>query len=74
MRRNSRDRGLKPNAKNLLEIVAKDPCLTPRPHEKLVGDLPRACSRSINMQHRFIYYVLDDSKPLTIIRMWPHEE
>jgi len=66
--------GLKPKAQKLLDILAKDPHQTPPPYEKLVGDLAGACSRRINIHHRLVYQVLDDSKTIKIIRMWTHYE
>lgn len=66
--------GLKPRAKKLLEILARDPYQTPPPYEKLVGDLAGACSRRINIQHRLVYQVLDDIKTVKVIRLWTHYE
>jgi len=66
--------GLKPKAERLLEILKKDPYMSPPPYEKLVGDLSGACSRRINIQHRLVYQVLDDIKTVKIIRMWTHYE
>ena len=66
--------GLKPQASRLLDLLKEDPCLSPPPYEKLVGDLSGAYSRRINIQHRLIYQVLDDIKTVKIIRMWTHYE
>lgn len=66
--------GLKPRAKKLLEILAREPYQTPPPYEKLVGDLAGACSRRINIQHRLVYQVLDDIKTVKVIRLWTHYE
>ena len=44
--------GLKPKAQPLLAILAENPCQTPPPFEKLVGDLSGAYSRRISIQHR----------------------
>ena len=66
--------GLKPQALRLLTILQEDPCQTPPPYEKLVGDLAGACSRRINIQHRLVYQVLDDIKTVKVIRMWTHYE
>lgn len=63
---------LKPQAQRLLEILRSNPCHTPPPYEKLVGDLAGACSRRINIQHRLVYQVLDDLKTVKVIRMWTH--
>ena len=66
--------GLKSRAQRLLEILKKNPYRTPPPYEKLVGHLPGACSRRINIQHRIVYQILDDAKVVKIIRMWTHYE
>jgi len=66
--------GLKPKAQALLDVLAKNPWQNPPPYEKLRGDLSGACSRRINIQHRLVYQVLDESKTVKVIRMWTHYE
>jgi len=66
--------GLREKAERLLAIVSESPFQSPPPYEKLVGDLSGAYSRRINIQHRLVYQVLDDSKTIKIIRMWTHFE
>ena len=66
--------GLKPNAEQLLAVLAKNPCQTPPPFEKPVGDLAGACSRRINILHRLVYQVLDEIKTVKVIRMWTRYE
>lgn len=66
--------GLKPKAERLLEILKEDPCQNPPPFEKLVGNLSGAYSRRINIQHRLVYQVLDESRTVKVIRMWTHYE
>lgn len=66
--------GLKPQADRLLEILRDNPHQSPPPFEKLVGDFAGACSRRINIQHRLVYQVLDESKTVKIIGMWTHYE
>ena len=66
--------GLKPKAKQLLDLLAENPWQNPPPYEKLRGDLSGACSRRINIQHRLVYQVIDDSKTVKVIRMWTHYE
>ncbi len=66
--------GLKPKAKKLLKLLAENPWQNPPPYEKLRGDLSGACSRRINIQHRLVYQVIDDSKTVKVIRMWTHYE
>lgn len=66
--------GLKSNAQDLLAVLAENPWQNPPPYEKLRGDLTGACSRRINIQHRLVYQVLEDSKTVKVIRMWTHYE
>jgi toxin YoeB len=64
--------GLKPKAKELLNLLAEDPFQRPPPFEKLVGDLAGAYSRRINIQHRIVYQVLEDEHIIKILRLWTH--
>ena len=66
--------GLKAKAQQLLTILQSDPCQTPPPFEKLVGDLSGAYSRRINIQHRLVYQVLETEKAVKILRLWTHYE
>ena len=61
-------------AQKLIEIVRADPFRTPPPYEKLTGDLQGLYSRRINIQHRFVYEVLEEQHTVKIIRMWKHYE
>jgi Txe/YoeB family toxin of toxin-antitoxin system len=66
--------GLKPQAQKLLDILKKNPYQNPPSYEKLVGVLSGAYSRRINIQHRLVYQVLEDTQTVKIIRMWSHYE
>lgn len=66
--------GLQPKAKKLLEILVEDPFQNPPSYEKLVGNLGGACSRRINIQHRLVYQVLEESGTVKVLRMWSHYE
>jgi len=66
--------GLKSNAQELLVLLSEDPYRRPPPFEKLVGDLARAVSRRINIQHRLVYQVLEDEKLVKVLRLWSHYE
>jgi len=66
--------GLKPQAQQLLAILAEDPFRTPPRFEKLVGDLAGAFSRRINIQHRLVYQVLPEERVVKVLRMWTHYE
>ena len=66
--------GLKRKAEELLHIIQENPYQTPPTYEKLVGDLNGAYSRRINIQHRFVYQILDDQNAIKVLRMWTHYE
>ena len=66
--------GLRPQAEQLLAVLAADPFRSPPPYEKLVGDLAGAHSRRINIQHRLVYQVLKEQRVVKVIRMWTHYE
>lgn len=67
--------GLKPKARELLDILAEDPFQKPPPFERLVGDLSGAYSRRINIQHRLVYQVLEEEDRIVkVLRMWSHYE
>ncbi len=59
-------------AKELIEMIRKDPFQSPPPYEKLVGNLNGSYSRRINIQHRLVYEVREDDKVIRISRMWSH--
>lgn len=65
---------LKPHAEKILEILKENPFQNPPPYEKLVGDLSGAYSRRINIQHRIVYQVVEESKTVKVLRMWTHYE
>ena len=66
--------GLRSEAERLIETLRDNPYQTPPPYEKLVGDLAGAYSRRINIQHRLVYQIIEDTKTVKIIRMWTHYE
>jgi len=61
-------------AKELVEIIKKNPFQTPPPYEKLVGNLAGKYSRRINIKHRLVYSVLEEEKTIIVLRMWSHYE
>lgn len=61
-------------AETLLEILRKNPYQSPPLYEKFIGDLTRAYSRRINIQHRLVYQIIDDEKVVKVISMWSHYE
>lgn len=66
--------GLHMKGEVLLDVLHKNPYQKYPPFEKLVGDLSGNYSRRINIQHRLIYQVFDESKTVKVIRMWTHYE
>lgn len=61
-------------AKNLIELIKVNPFQTPPPCEKLLGNLNGAWSRRINIQHRLVYEVNEETKTVKILSMWSHYE
>ena len=61
-------------AKALIDILREDPYRTPPPYEKLRGDLQGAYSRKLNIKHRLVYEVIEDTETVKIISMWTHYE
>jgi len=59
-------------AKELIDILRKDPFQSPPPYEKLVGNLKGAYSRRITIQHRVVYEVREEDKVVRILKMWSH--
>jgi len=61
-------------ARELLDVIAKNPFANPPPYEALVGDLQGAYSRRINIQHRLVYQVIEEEKTVKVLRLWSHYE
>ena len=75
--------GLDKKAKELIEIMKKNPFQNPPSYEKLVGNLQGYCSRRINIQCRIVFQVIEEPNIhedieyegyVKIIRMWTHYE
>ena len=75
--------GISSKAKSLVELLKKDPYQNPPRFEKLVGKLDGIFSRRINIQHRLVYKVYEESMIengveyqgiVKGIRMWTHYE
>lgn len=76
-----RGAGLNLKAKSLLNIIAENPFQNPPSYEGLVGNLNGYYSRRINIQHRLVYQVYNESViidgieyegTIKIVRMWSH--
>lgn len=61
-------------AKNLISLIKSNPYQTPPPYEKLKGILQGAYSRRINIKHRLVYEIIEESKAIKIISLWTHYE
>lgn len=81
--RNLKSVKLDQKAKDLVEIIRKNPYQNPPAYEKLVGNLTGFFSRRINIQHRLVYQVFEDKViendilydgTVKIISMWSHYE
>ena len=81
--KNLKSCGLDKKAKELIDIMRKNPFENPPVYEKLIGNLQGYCSRRINIQHRLVFQVIEESNTLDgicyegyvkIIRMWTHYE
>lgn len=66
--------GLKDQIQKLLNIIEQDPYINPPPYKKLVGDFSGAYSRRINIQHRLVYQVIEESRTVKILSLWTHYE
>ncbi len=66
--------GLGKQVNNLLDVIKNNPYESYPPYEKLIGDLQGYYSRRINIKHRLVYQILEDTKSIKVIRMWTHYE
>lgn len=66
--------GLSIKTKQLTGILEINPYKTPPPYEKLTGDLKGKFSRRINIKHRLVYTVNEESKSVKILSFWTHYE
>ena len=73
--------GLDKKAKALVEVVRANPFGVPPAYEALVGNLSGLYSRRINLQHRFVYQVIEGERErggvlyegtVKVVRMWTH--
>ncbi len=75
--------GIISKAKVLVDIIRENPYQNPPKYEKLVGNLDGIISRRINIQHRLVYQVYEQSiiengieykGTIKVIRAWTHYE
>ena len=63
---------LEANVKALLDILKSNPYQPP--YEKLSGNLKGYYSRRINIKHRLVYSVNDETKTIRVVSVWSHYE
>ena len=59
-------------AMRLIDILRENPYQNPPPFEKLVGNLKGLYSRRLNIQHRLVYEIREETKEVLIFSMWTH--
>lgn len=62
------------NAFRLTQILENNPYQTPPPYEKLTGNLSGKFSQRINVKHRLVYQVNENTKTVDVLSMWTHYE
>jgi toxin YoeB len=60
------------NVSLLLEILRQDPYEPP--YEKLSGNLKGYYSRRINIKHRLVYSVHEETQTIRVVSVWSHYE
>jgi toxin YoeB len=60
------------NVSLLLEILRQDPYAPP--YEKLSGNLKGYYSRRINIKHRLVYSVHEETQTIRVVSVWSHYE
>ena len=63
---------LEANVKDLLEILKQNPYEPP--YEKLSGNLKGYYSRRINIKHRLVYSIDEQTKTIKVVSVWTHYE
>ena len=63
---------LESNLKDLLEMIRNNPYEPP--YEKLSGNLKGYFSRRINIKHRLVYSVDEETKIIRVVSVWSHYE
>ncbi len=63
---------LEANVRSLLDILRRNPYEPP--YEKLSGNLEGYYSRRINIKHRLVYSVDNETKTIKMVSVWSHYE
>ena len=61
-------------ARSLIDIIRENPWQTPPGYEKVSGELEGLLSRRINIQHRLVYEVFEETKQVKFISLCTHYE
>lgn len=56
----------------ILAQIKENPFVTSPPYKKLKGELSGLYARGLDLQHRLVYQVLEESKAIKVISMWTH--
>lgn len=70
--KNLQSANLQNNVKQLIKVLKDNP-YTP-PYEKLSGNLKGYYSRRINIKHRLVYSINDQTKVIKVVSVWSHYE
>jgi toxin YoeB len=60
------------NVSGLVDILKRNPYEPP--YEKLSGNLKGYYSRRINIKHRLVYSVNEETKTIRVVSVWSHYE
>lgn len=67
-----RSANLEANLSSLLDLLRQNPYVPP--YEKLSGNLQGYYSRRINIKHRLVYAVNDETEIIRVVSVWSHYE
>jgi toxin YoeB len=60
--------------RELMVVLQNNPFQNPPPYEKLIGNLKDKYSRRLNIQHRIVYSVDNNTKEIIIWSAWTYYE
>ncbi|MGK7886166.1 MAG: Txe/YoeB family addiction module toxin [Crocosphaera sp.] len=63
---------LQNNVEQLIQVLKDNPYSPP--YEKLSGNLKGYYSRRINIKHRLVYSINDETKIIKVVSVWSHYE
>jgi toxin YoeB len=59
-------------AQRLLEQLRSNPFAPYPPFKKLNGELNGLYARRLNLKHRLVYQVIEESKAVKVVSIWTH--